>query len=1336
MHRSKSFSFKSASLVLPAAILCLLALFATLPVLAQTGGEAGIQGTVTDPTGAAIPNATVTATNVATGVAISRQTSGDGLYTISPILPGTYSVHVVSSGFSDYLQNNLKADALVLTPLNVIMKVGTVGSEVTVDIAPPQLETTNATLGLTIENDTYANLPLTINGAQRDPTAFGTLAPGAQGGARLPIIGGTGNYLGQLYLDGLPAETISQQGDNRLVSQAVSVDAVDQIQVVTSTPPAEYAGAGAENFSVKSGGRQYHGQVSDFIRNTAFDVAGFTTKTSTQKNAAGVTVPLGVPIDHQNELSASGGGHIPGTSRIFFFVAYDKYHNRSVRTPASYTIATPLERTGDFTELNCPSGSTGCIGTGLTGEGANNPAFLFDPTAPTCNVGGSVCTRQPFMGMKNGVPTYNVIPSSYISPFAKAAQAFLPAPSNPNVLLNNYSSGTSGGFDNHSLDYRVDFDISPKHRISTVGAFGAVNYVNNFSSPYLPAPYVGGDLANIFPKNFDVEDAYTIKNSMVNQFKFGFTRFYQNIHNATAGVTPYEIGTLGATNLPAGQAGVEFPGISFTTNTAGLGGVANGLTTYTTNSNSTATQITTPNNFTMLDNLQYTKGAHSLTFGITVQWQEINNANPATYTGILSLGFNAADTSQFSTGGSTLTTNGNTGNSYASYLLGAVGGTPTLGLDPVAEVGGRYRPIAPYVEDTWKATHKLTVDAGLRWDYLPPYREVLDRWTFLNPTLTNAATGTPGALEFAGNYGGSGVSCGCRTPVNTYYANYGPRLGATYAFTDKTVFRVGGGRVFSQGGGVGGRAGAYQGTGQLGFNTTATGPAEVLSGSASGPSFYLNNSAAFTSLGIANTSLFGAGYVYPTAPAPGAASQILDSGNYVNPATGKYVTASSAPGYADPYFSGRAPDFGFYNAGIEQAITSTLTMAVNYVGNQSHHLYNSTAGGSNIRGYWANQLNPIYLAGLSGVTDSTGKNPILTSAATPANVAKAQAAMPGLNISNSFQAAAALNTSATIAQGLVAFPQYSSTADTWGVNTGNFSYHSLQVTFAQRQWHGLTYNVNYTWSHNIGDDGTFRSGFAIPQAALSNGTQSYHQDRIERGTTTVNTPQLIHAFGVWQMPFGKGRLGGQNYVSRTVLGGWQLSSVYTYSSGTPVAVTGSGCAGPLQGQCEPDLNPAYGHNTARINGSFGTNADGSRNSCALGLAALGTTCTSTAQRYFDINGFEAPRNNSPTGITAVNLIGNAPRTHALMLNNPGSQNIDAALRKTIKLGREGRLNLQIEGDCFNVFNHTIFSGPNASVPFTNSTTQPIGATGTGTFGQISAVSNNPRVFELAGHFNF
>ncbi|MHB1022389.1 MAG: TonB-dependent receptor domain-containing protein [Acidobacteriaceae bacterium] len=1256
---------------------------------AQTAGEGTIQGTVTDNTKAVIPNAKVTVTNTATNATTVRTTTNAGFFNISPLPPGTYTLLVEASGFRNLKQDNLVVNALQVLTFNPILSIGEASETVLVTSAPPVLNQSNATLGLTIENQTYSNLPLQMNNAQRDPTAFGTLTPGAQGGSRLPVIGGTGNFLGQLYLDGMPAETVSQQGDNRLVGQAVSVEAVDQFQIVTSTPPAEYSGAGAENFTMKSGTLHYHGQISDFVRNTIFDAWSFTAKAATTKTPSGQTVPAPKPVEHQNELSMSVGGPIPFThNKGFFFFAYDKFHSRQGANPSLFTVPTTLMQSGDFTEL----GST---------------PFLYDPTSTSCT--GGTCTRTPFQGMKNGVATYNVIPAGYLSPIAQKMQSFLPAPTNA-TLVNNYLGGVPRGFDNHVIDYRVDYDLSSRQRVSAVGALGTVNYLNNYGSPFLPAPYTGGDLAQIFPKVFDVEDTYTFSPRIVNQLKYGYTRFYQNIKNATQGLTQYSAGTMGISNLPGGQASEEFPGAAFSS--TGTYASKSPITQWTSNSNAASTQVTTPNNFALVDNLQWTKGKHALTFGLSIQWQQINNANPATYTGVLSLAYNPYSTANFS--GSALSTS--TGYSYASYLLGAVGGTPSIGLQPVSELGGRYRPIAPYIEDSYKVTQKLTLDLGLRWDYLPPYHEVKDHWTFLNPNLTNAATGTPGMLQFAGNYGGAGVSCGCTTPVKTYWKNWGPRIGLAYSVNDKTVIRAGFATVYSQAGGVGGRGGAFNGTGQTGFNMTATGPAEVTSGANAGPSFYLNNGTYFSGIGMANTSLFGAGYNYPTAPTPSVAAQILNSGYYINGA-GKFVTAGGVS-YADPYLSGRAPEINFYNFGFERSITPDMTLAVNYVGDQSHFIINSTTSKSNARGYWSNQLDPAYLAALGSVTDVTGKLPILDAPATAANVAKAQAALPGVSIPAFFQNAAAISNTATISQGLVAFPQYSGVSDTWGQNVGNFSYNSLQIVLQQRMAHGLTFNINYTYSKNLGDDGTFRSGFNIPAAAISGGTRNWHQDRIERSWSAISTPQSLHAFGVWKLPFGKNGIGANSWLVRNLAGGWQFSGIFTYSSGTPVAVVsnlcttgfGSSATLPGQGQCMPDINSAFGSKTARINGSYGSGPNGF------------TTANLGHVKYIDSNAFAAPKTISPAGTSVVQyLIGNAPRTRAWNLNNPGTYNLDTALRRSFDLPEH--MSLVVEADCLNTTNKVTFGGPNATY-------------GSSAFGTISSASGNARDFQFAAHFNF
>jgi hypothetical protein len=162
------------------------------------------------------------------------------------------------------------------------------------------------------------------------------------------------------------------------------------------------------------------------------------------------------------------------------------------------------------------------------------------------------------------VPTYNVIPTSYISPIMQANQQFLPPPTNPAVIANNFVGGFPSGYDNHVIDWRVDYDLSKKQRISSVGAMGTYAYLNNFAGPFITTasggatPYIGGDLADIFPKNYQVEDSYVINARMTNQFKFGFTRFYQDIKDETQGIAAWEEATLGVTNLPGGSSG---PGV-------------------------------------------------------------------------------------------------------------------------------------------------------------------------------------------------------------------------------------------------------------------------------------------------------------------------------------------------------------------------------------------------------------------------------------------------------------------------------------------------------------------------------------------------------------------------------------------------------------------------------------------------------------------------------------------------------------------------------------------------------------------------------------------------------
>ena len=244
-------------------------------------------------------------------------------------------------------------------------------------------------------------------------------------------------------------------------------------------------GAGASNYTMKSGGHEYHGQVSDYVRNTILDAWNFSQKEATVKNAAGVTVPAPKNVEHANELSASAGGRVPHTG------------NKAVLLLRLRQIPFPPERyawpTHDSHRSQEEQGDFSALAD------ANNDPFIFDPASNSC--AGTTCTRTPFS--YNG--KNNVIPPGRISAITQKMESFLPNyPSSPNanlsgnvntaVLNNNYLGTQINGRDSHLYDWRVDYDWTAKDRISSVGAMGQFVYLNNFGSPYLPLPYAVGDL--------------------------------------------------------------------------------------------------------------------------------------------------------------------------------------------------------------------------------------------------------------------------------------------------------------------------------------------------------------------------------------------------------------------------------------------------------------------------------------------------------------------------------------------------------------------------------------------------------------------------------------------------------------------------------------------------------------------------------------------------------------------------------------------------------------------------------------------------------------------------
>ncbi|HTD97178.1 MAG TPA: TonB-dependent receptor [Edaphobacter sp.] len=1220
------------------------------PAHAQLAGKGAIKGTVTDPSGAVVPDASIEVTSTARGIKLAAKSSSSGDYQISPLDPDIYTLTVKAPGFSTTTQENVHVNALEIANVNVSLSLGSESQSITVSSAPPTLETSNATLGATMENDMYSALPIEMGAYgqpdQRRATDFAFLMPGVQGNntngnatTNTGIVNGSGSRgaVSAVYVDGLPFVRAGGNGDPRYVWTAISVDAVDQFQVQTSGYSAIYEGQGIQNYTVKQGGNKYHGSVYEFFRNTALDTWGFFG--SVPNPVTGKPVK---PVEHSNEFGINlSGPLVPFGSwkdKLFFYGNYNGFRYSSA-TPTQITFPTLAQQGGDFSAVGVPiydpSTQAACTSHSTNGpcryqygygfSGANGPAGGF---------------------AKTGAPI-NVIPASQFSSIAKNLQSFIPALSNQN-LQNNYIAPNPTGLVNWSTTDRIDYAFTKKDTLTMVAAIGRQASSNpvgqttagrnvgpipyNYGQAYAPKTAVGV-----------IEETHVFSPNIVNQFKYGYARY--NGPTFDSNQTPaYAATAMGLSGLPAGAAQESFPIVSFSGTNA------------PTQWGGTGPGITLAENYTLLDNLQWVKGKHTFTFGGQTAWLLYNVVNATGGSTPLTLANAVTETAGITASSNTApkyAATGNTGLAYASFLIGQVDkGSFTQYVQQ--EFGARFRAISPYFQDNWKVTSKLTLDLGLRYDFFPSVTEVHNAGSFFNPNLANPVTGANGALQFTGT---GQNACNCSTPVKNYYKNLGPRIGLAYQVDPKTVIRASYGVMFTHGNAVGGSSTSL---GTLGFSAA--------------PSFAASGTL------LSTFPLTGANGAIPAfASASGAASGPAYGTGFTT-ASG-YTASPSSVGYADPYLGGRAPEYINYTLGFQHQWTDALTSSISYVGSQGHFL---PADGTNARGFWADQLDPKYLA--------LGSNLNLTGSGLTAFCAANSGVCPStLSVFNTGQSLATL---------LKPFP-FQAVGDSFGY-VSNSNYHSLQATLNMRASHGLTFMANYTWSRSIDNGGMFRSGYAIP-AAYSNNGRSWAQDRIERSVSTSNQPQHVVITGVWDLPIGKSIL-ANNVWERAILGGFKFSEIFQAFSGSPLAITSSSCganpaSGLASGSCMPTYNSAFA-GPAHINGKWGQ-----------GITAANTSAIS----YIDPKAFTA---------TPAYLFGNTSRTAPYNLYGPGNYQLDLAAVRSFPLHLTESSRFNFRAEMYNVTNHTFFGV--ASTQFGNAS-----------FGTVTTnASYNRRAVQLSGRIEF
>ena len=1275
-----------ASLFACLMVVCGLAFLGGLPLQAQTTSGGGIQGTITDPSGAAVAKATVTATNTDTGVATSHITTGTGTYSIQPLQVGTYNVEVTAKGFQRLLQENINVDNDSVLGLNLKLTVGGENTTITVSDAPTPLNTTDSVLGGTIENQLYSSLPLSMNGGPRDPTAFQYLMPGVQENpgnntnqgstAGASGIYGTGQTgLNANYVEGVPVSNISSQGDGTAVATAVSVDAVNQFSVQTSGASTSFGGAGVTNYTINSGGNTFHGTVFDFIRNTMFDSWGYFSKVP---SASGFAEK---PGEHQNSYGGSMGGPVL-KDKLFFFGSYEGFRYTKIsNTPTYITIPTTANRLGNFTDK--------------VGTLAQN---ISDPT------NASNGSRPAFQGLLNGVPTFNVIPTAEISTIALALQAALPTPTNMSTF-NNYLASLPLSNQDYTIDVKIDYTLDSRNKFSLTGLGGLVGYAGapNYSSySQLPIPYAAGSYTNKKTTSGIFKYTYIASQSLINALSYGYTRNWGESFSLTKG-TPYTATKAGITNLPPGGASENMPSVSFNTDS--------GPTAPSNWSSSSASGPGATNTYSIIDNLTWIKGRHNITFGAQVQWLETNGGSYGGYSQSAGLTFHAYDTAG----------PGN-GDTYASFLVGAVY-SDSVHTQTIQDVGARYRPMAPYLQDNWQVSPKLTLNFGLRYDYLQPYHEVHDRIAFLNPTTINPIVGVPGVLEYAGfpnvnNFQAEITApfltaaqemalyapyiCHCTTPVHPYNNNWQPRVSFAYAYTPTTVFSGAFGLSLTHSGGVGGGSGSTQATGNNGEYSASSGYSQ--NGSTGNPGFFLNPNYLLPgsqppavvdppTQGSQGTPPLGQ-VLGPPVPCVAAGTCSAFSslppwtapGTNVNPlsTTGDYdFTAYNADhlndlgcsvsgtfctiqgvNYADPYYGGRGPQFLSYNFSIQKMINKKAVITIAYSGAETHFL----PGGAG-RGYAQNGISPDYsLEYEAGITATT---------------------LQGTTVSPYPRFA---GPNATFFQALRPFPQYNGFTDLWG-QTGNSNMNSLQVTLVQRPWHNLSGFMNYTRRKEIDDTGTHRTQFGVgPQDG--NFVQNMSANRVDRGLGTSDQTNTFNLTWVYALPFGRGQaFFATNRIAGLIGGGWEFNGIYKYRDGVPLQISnGGGCmtnASAGQGTCLPDYVPGFDKRRARINGRWGrgpgANATNFNGIPYLNSAAFECADSSPLNQTYSCGSTQEPNTTWK--------LGNVARTAPLGLHGPGWWDIDLGIRRTFNIRETATLHLtfQIEADVQNATNSTFFN---------------------------------------------
>jgi Carboxypeptidase regulatory-like domain/TonB dependent receptor/TonB-dependent Receptor Plug Domain len=716
------------AMVLVGTLGAMIAIPALTGVAFAQNTNATVRGQVSDPSGALVPNATVVIVNKNTGVLVFQgATDSAGLFVAPQVIPGTYKIVVNASGLKETVIDNLVASLAQVVAVDVKMQLGEATEMVTVQAKGEQLDRSTSDISTLISPEDVQNIPL----VGRTPEYLFALVPGVThgGSANTPSssalsFNGSRSLNSEILLNGVSTIIASTGAPVTLPSP----DGIDQLRILTSNAPSEYGrtSGGVVTASTISGTNAYHGNVYFLIQNEALNANSYFNKLTINSSTGKVT-PRARDRFFQPGGSLGGPVRIPriynGHDKTFFFINYDRTITNTP-TVLSLTVPTSAQRTGDL--------SNALAKTDANGK-ARTPQNIFQPTG----------TSSPAF-------TNNQI--SPIDPAAAKILALLPLPNTPgtydatnNRYTGNWTSQQSPVSDTLRLVARIDEQITRNDRVS-------LNlYRYNQSTPN--AVFYSNPLLN---STFDctctnawlpsVEYTRIWNPSLVMDLNMGYFRNVVIRNPPGAGMNASQ--QTGIASLPLDQMPeLTSPGFS------NIG------------SDTNTNQINITNTFTPFGSITKTVRAHTLKLGASLRKNEFNSFNPSG---------NPEGTLSF---GGTITNHGTAGNAntgLADFLLGKItSGNYQL---PMPENGRRNFNIGIFAQDDWKATPRLTINAGLRYEYESPMKVAKNIYTRFDPNT--------GMLLAAG------INASASLNVVTPKLDVSPRIGLAFSIDDKTVIRA------------------------------------------------------------------------------------------------------------------------------------------------------------------------------------------------------------------------------------------------------------------------------------------------------------------------------------------------------------------------------------------------------------------------------------------------------------------------------------------------------------------------------------------------------------------